>query len=165
MAREIYLKNTTSNVIVIFGWRIDPSATLFVDPIEYTEFARNDTLFTYIANGDIIVNDGSKDLTIPTEGWRHIIGDSNNIAIKDGDNIALYDNVEKGTPSYAALLAGINGDDNANILQLTTDRNAMVIDYESIHLLNKILKELKKLNHYHMLMMDDEITNSDIEAE
>jgi len=164
MTRIIKLKNTTNADIVIFGWVLSSAGEyLTVDPIEYLEFSRNDYLFELIGNGSIVVNDGDKDLTVPTEGWRWILGNSNDLALHDGDTVVLNDTVDESILSNGVLISGINGDNLASPIRSNNNRELQTNDVEVIYLLNKILKELQKINIYNSMMHDHEIDNSELE--
>jgi len=162
MARIIKLKNTTVSDIIIFGWTLEPSIYFIVDPIEYVEFARNDTLFGYVSTGEIIVNNGDVDFLFPTEGWRHILGEPNDLAVNDGVDALRGDNNEGLEATNGVLIHGVSGDDKISVINTNANNELSTSNTEMNFLLERILKELQKTNMYNAISHDMYIDNRDI---
>lgn len=84
MATKI-IKNPDVNndeTIVDLGLTIGPGAQIILDPLDFAEAASSNELITKIATGEVIINDGTRDLTI-AEGVALIQGNSTQIDVID----------------------------------------------------------------------------------
>jgi len=71
---KILINNTDAPIPLDIG-KVIPTLEYTIDPIDYGQFARSNSLVTYVGNGDITVNDGTVNLDYMT-GVALILGSS-----------------------------------------------------------------------------------------
>ena len=114
------LKNQTASAILLdIGITVPASGQVTITPQDYDEAAASDDLVTFIGSGDIIVNNGSEDLS-KSNAIRLIQGGQTNKVqldedLLDTDRIKVLVNYDPTTVDHG-LIAGLADDDHPQYL-------------------------------------------------
>lgn len=84
MAKIIKVKNTTGSIGTWVGQQIADGSYYQLQAHEFIQWANVSAVFTDVANGNLVVNDGAKDLTDSVVGWNWLTGEETQIDTATG---------------------------------------------------------------------------------
>ena len=105
MSRIVKVKNTKAVSDVWVGQTINPSEYFTIADSQLTSWRENTKVYTDVASGDLVVNDGSIDFTNKVDGWNWLLGNHYDIDFatpKDSDNRPYFrQSITKTTWHYS----------------------------------------------------------------
>lgn len=114
MTHLVTLKNVTTRVINIAGKDLAPGESFEVTEAYKLILKTDNEVFSLISSGDIIVNNGTKDLSA-IEGWQTLIGDNSFPISEIGSKIWVHSSSKPVLPDTQLYVQWIGaGDDTIN---------------------------------------------------
>ena len=87
MARIIKIKNTKETSDVWVGQTIAPSEYFTISASALSDWQENAKVFTDVASGDLVINNGDMDFTKGVEGWDWLHGNKRDVAIESESKV------------------------------------------------------------------------------